>query len=107
MSYPLSPDVHRHADVQLDVAHFEWRRVVVTEQVADQSAILTHALGAGPIGNACCLNDRVVVAHVVDETHEAIVQHLEGLAEDGFEGRHGGPGDRFVIRCDAGWRFDG
>ena len=39
------------------------------------------------------LDDRRVVAHVVDDADEAVVEDLEGLAQDGVEGGGGGAGE--------------
>ncbi len=87
---PLAPDVHRHPHVELDIRHLERRRVRMAKEVADQGPILTDALGANTIGDTGRLDDRVVVAHVIDHAHEAIVEHLEWLAEHGVERRNGG-----------------
>ena len=85
MADPLPPHVHRHAHVQLELAHLERRRVSVPHQVADEAAVLVPALGAPAVGRSRRLHDGRVVAHVVDDAHEPVVQHANGLPQHGIE----------------------
>jgi hypothetical protein len=73
--------------VELDLAHLEGRGVVVAHEVADQAAVLVDALGARAIGDASRLHDGLVRPHVVHDADQAVVQHAEGFAQDGVEGR--------------------
>lgn len=89
MADPLAPGVHGNTDVEFDFAHFEGGGVGIAQQIADETAILMHLLGAGPVGDSGCLDDSSVVAHVVDDADESVVQHRKGLTEHGIE-RFGG-----------------
>ncbi len=75
----------------LDLAHLEWRRVAVAHQVADQPGILGHPPGAAPVGDPRGLDDGAVVAHVVNDPQEAVVQHRQWLKEQRLQGRYAGP----------------
>ena len=90
---PLPPDVHGHPDVELDLAHLERGRVRVAEEVTDESPVFVHALRALAVRDPRGLDDGGVVAHVVHEADEPIVEHLERLAQDGVGGRDGRPRD--------------
>ena len=93
---PLPRDEDRQFDVVLDLAHLERRRVAVPHQIVDQAAILADPLGAAAVGDARRLHDRGVVAHVVDDADEAVVEHRQRLVEDFLERRHGGAAGRVV-----------
>jgi hypothetical protein len=43
-------------------------------QIVDESAILAERLGAGTVGDAGRLDDRVVVTHEIDDTDETVIQ---------------------------------
>ena len=86
---PLAGHENRQFDVELDLAHLEWRGVAVAHQVADQAGILLHPLGAAPVRNPRGLHDGGVVAHVVDDTNEAMIQHRDGLKQHRLQRRHG------------------
>ena len=86
MTDPLPPGVHRHPDVQLDLAHLERCRVIVAQEVPDQAAVLVHLLGAGPVRYPGRLHDGAVVAQVVDDPDEALVEHAQRFAENRVEG---------------------
>jgi len=51
-------------------------------KVADQTTVLVHPPGPCPVGDTRGLDDGRVRAHVVDDSHEAIVEHLEGSPKD-------------------------
>src|SRR5262245_49412113 len=85
---PLARQEDRQLAVQLQLAHLERRRVAVAHQVADQPAILVHALRAPAVGHARRLHDGAVVAHVVDHAYEAVVEHRPDLVQDLLERRH-------------------
>src|SRR5882724_10740801 len=90
MADPLARHEDRQLHVELDLAHLEGRGVAVAQQVVDEAAVLAHLLGALAVGDARRLHDRGVIAHVVDDAHEAVVEHREGLVENLFERRDSG-----------------
>jgi hypothetical protein len=51
-------------------------------------------LRAAAVGDARRLHHRGVVAHVVDDAHEAVVEHREGLVEDLLDRLDGGAAGR-------------
>jgi len=63
----------------------------VTHQVADQAGVLADLLGPAAIGHPRRLDHRSVVAHIVDHTDEAVVEHRERLVQDVLQRRHGRP----------------
>ena len=75
MANPLPPAIHRHAHQQLDLGHFERRRMPMPHQVANQPAIVRDLARAFAVADAGGLHDRLVVAHHVDQAHEAVVEH--------------------------------
>jgi hypothetical protein len=66
--------------VQLDLAHLEGRGVAVAQEVADKTAVLLHFLGPLAVRDPGRLHDGFVGAHIIDDAHEAVVEHLEGFA---------------------------
>ncbi len=75
MANPLPPAIHRHADQQLDLGHFERRGVPMPQQIANQTAIVGHLARAFAVADAGGLHDRLIVAHDVDQADEAVVEH--------------------------------
>ena len=86
---PLAGDEDRQLDVVLDLAHLERRRVAVAHEVVDQPPVLAHPLGALAVGDPRRLHDRPVIAHVIDDADEAVVQHRQRLIKDFLEFGHG------------------
>jgi hypothetical protein len=90
---PLPPAVHWHADEELELGHLEGRRVPVPHQVTDQRAVIGDLFRAGSIAHTGRLYDCRIVAHAVDEAHEAVVEHGELLPAKLLDplgvGRHG------------------
>src|SRR6185369_5911484 len=86
MPDPLPPAVHRHADVELDLAHLERRRVPVAHQVAHEPAVFADLARSAAVRHARSLHDRFVGAHVVDDAYEAVVEHLERNSQNFVEG---------------------
>ena len=59
----------------------------VAHQVADEAGVVAGGLRAGAVGDAGGLDDGGVVAHVVDDADETVVEDGDGLAEAGLERR--------------------
>ena len=91
---PLARHENRQLDVVLDLAHFERRGMAVPHRIVDQSLVLAHLLGAGAIRYPRRPNHRAVVAHVIDDPHESVVEHGNRLVKDFLQGRHGGASRR-------------
>jgi hypothetical protein len=85
MTDPLAPTIHRDTYVQLQFAHLKRGCVVMPHKVSDQTTVLVHQPGPCSVGDTRGLDDGCVGAHVVDDSHEAIVEHLEGLPKDFVE----------------------
>ena len=115
MADPLARHEDRQLHVVLDLAHLERRRVPVPHQVVDEPAILADLLGAAAVAHARGLHHGRVVAHVVDDPDEAVIEHGQRLVEDflqrrsdGSQGRLGaGPGlvDFCLLVAGEGHRF--
>ena len=71
---PLPRDEDRQLHVELDLAHLERRGVRVAQQIVDEPGVIAALLGAFSVGDACGLYDRRVVAHVVDDADEAMIE---------------------------------
>jgi hypothetical protein len=56
-------------------------------EVIDQAAVVRDALGAAAIGDARCLYDGGIVAHVVDHPDEALIEHRQRLVQKILERR--------------------
>ena len=79
---PLARHEDRQLHVVLDLAHLERRRVAVPHEIVDQAAVLADLLGAAAVGDARGLHDGGVVAHVVDDADEAVVEHRQRLEKN-------------------------
>src|SRR5688572_29956416 len=79
---PLASNENRQLYVKLNLSHFEWRSVPMAHQIHYEATVFVHLLCATAVRNTGGLYDRVVVAHVVDDAYEAVIQHLEGFIED-------------------------
>src|SRR2546426_2567078 len=71
---PLSRYEDRQLDVELQLHHFERRRVLMPHQVADEPAVLADALRAEAVADARRLHDRGVAPHVVHEVDETVIE---------------------------------
>jgi hypothetical protein len=60
----------------------------VPHEVSDQTTVLMNPPGPCPVGYTRSLNDGRVGAHVVDNSHETVVEYLKGLSEDRVESRY-------------------
>jgi hypothetical protein len=94
MPDPLPRHEDRQLHMELDLAHLERRGMAMAQQVVDKALVLAHLLGALAVGDARRLHDRGVVAHVVDDAHEAVVEHRDGLVENLLQRWHGGAARR-------------
>ena len=95
--------------MKLDLWHLKRRCVAVPHQIADQTTILTHLFCALSIGHTGGLNDRFIGAHIIDDTHETVIEyrqrHAQNLIERLDTGTHNflrfgffGFLDEFVLR---------
>ena len=87
---PLPGHEDRQLDVQLDLAHFKRSRVVVAHQVAYQHPVGGAYLGPPAVGYPGCLDNGPVVAHVIDDSDESVVEPGDWGVEYFFECRDGG-----------------
>ena len=87
---PLPGHEDRQLDVQLDLAHFKRSCVVVAHQVAYQRPVGGAYLGPPSVGYPGCLHNGPVVAHVIDDSHESVVEPGDRGVEYFFERRDGG-----------------
>ncbi len=68
--------------MELELAHLEGSGVLVPQEVADEAAVLADLLRPFAVGDARSLDHGLIAAHVVHDPDEAVVQHLEGDAQD-------------------------
>ena len=78
---PLPRHEDRQLHVVFDLAHLERRGVPVPHQVADQPGILADPARAAAVDDPRRLHDGRVVAHVVDDADEAVIEHRHGVVE--------------------------
>ena len=98
---PLPGHEDRELHVQLDLAHLEGGRVMVAHQVADQAGVVAGGPGAGAVGDAGGLHDGGVVAHVVDDPDEAVVEDRDRGPEPALEaGGDGAAGLGVLFHCE-------
>ena len=71
----------------------------MAHKIADEPAVLAPPAGAAPVGDPRRLNHRRVVAHIIDDADEAVVEHLDGLVKDLFERRGDRPQRRLGPRA--------
>ena len=115
MADPLARHEDRQLHVVLDLAHLERRRVAMPHEIVDETAILADLLGAAAVAHPRGLHHGGIVAHVVDDADEAVIEHRQRLVEnllqrrgDGTQGRLGaGPGlvDFSLLVAREGHRF--
>jgi len=81
----------------------------VPHEITNEAAVLLDPLRASSIGDASTLNDRGIVAHVVEDSYESIVEDAERHAEDFVERSDTWPRETIwpVLRLDLthGWIF--
>src|SRR5260221_3934181 len=75
-------------------SHLERGRVLMAQQVAQEPAVLPRATGTPAVRHTGRLHDRLIVAHVVDEAHEAVIEHGNRLPDLGVERGNGGAARR-------------
>jgi len=88
---PLARHEHRQLDVELDLAHLERRGVLMAHEVVDEARVGADGPRARAIGHARGLDDRMVVAHVVDHPDEPLVEHRHRLIQQRLHGLRDGP----------------
>lgn len=71
--------------MELYLAHFKWRRMAVSNQVANKSSVLVELLCASSIRHAGGLNDGFVGAHVIDCANEPVVEDAKRLPENSVQ----------------------
>jgi hypothetical protein len=91
---PLARHEDRQLHMVLDLAHLERRRVAMAHEIVDEAAILADLARAAAIGDARRLHDRGIVAHIVDDAHEAMIEHGDRLIENLLERGDGGASRR-------------
>src|SRR5262245_48753298 len=86
MANPLPRHEDRQLHMVLDLAHLERRGVAVPHEIVDQPAVLADLLGAAAVAHARGLHDGGIVAHVVDHSDEAVIEHRQDLEQDLLQG---------------------
>src|SRR3546814_15388474 len=66
------------------------RSVPVPQQIADQAGILMHPAGVAAVGDTRGLHHRAVVAHIVDDADEPVVEHGYRPVQNLLQRRHRG-----------------
>ena len=108
MADPLACDEDWQLDVDLQLAHFEGRGVLVAHEVVNQSCVVACSPGPSSVGHPCGLHNCGVIAHVVDDSNETMVENRHGLVEDVFHSRDGRPArleDFSALLVDLGLLF--
>ena len=59
-------------------------------QIADEPAILVQLLGPTAVGDAGRLHHGRIVAHVIDDADEAMIEHRQRLEQQRLQGGNGG-----------------
>ncbi len=80
VSYPLSPTVHRDAQMKFEFDHFKRGRMSVSHQVADHATVIAGFLRAFSVTHTCCFDNSPVVSHVIVKSHKTIVKTLDQVA---------------------------
>src|ERR1700756_2925033 len=75
--------------MKLDLAHLERGCMAMPHQVVDETAVFADLLSATAVRDPRRLHDSRVVAHVIDDAHEAVVEHRQRLVEDFLQRRYG------------------
>ena len=70
--------------MKFDFAHFEGSRVPMAHQVADESAVVGSSMSPSAVGYARGLDDGAVIAHIVDDTDESVVENWNRNIEKCF-----------------------
>ena len=82
---PLARHKNRQFHVQFDFTHFKWRGMPMTHEIADQPLVVLNRLRPLAIADPCCLTDRCIVAHIVDNTYKTVVQNRYRLVKVLFD----------------------
>ena len=70
----------------------------MAQEIADQRPVLPHMLRARAVGDPRRLHDGPIVAHIVDDPDEAVIEHVEALVEHLLERR---PPVARLVSCEA------
>ena len=76
MADPLAGHKDGQFDVEFDLAHLERGGVPVPHEVADQAFVVLHRFGAFAVGHAGGVGDCSVVAHVINDADEPVIEDL-------------------------------
>ena len=68
MTEPLARHEDWRPNSKLKFNHLKRRRVLVPHEITDECPVVRHGLGPGAVGDPGGLDDRIVRAHVVDQT---------------------------------------
>jgi len=60
---------------------FEGRCMFVSQQVVDQTGVLTDSFGPFALRNSGSLNDTLIASHVVHKSDKTLVQYREFLVQ--------------------------
>jgi hypothetical protein len=71
--------------VELDLVHLERGGMAMTHQIIDEPLILADPPRAAPVGDAGGLHDRRIIAHVVDDPNEAVIEHRQRFIKNLFK----------------------
>ena len=82
MTNPVAGDENRQLDMQFDFAHFKRRSVAVPHQIIDKPFDLRSLLCSAAVRHARRLNDCRVVAHIVDDADESVIQNRERFVKN-------------------------
>ena len=84
VALPLARHEQRRLDVEAEEVVLERRAVALAHEEAHEARVaLVHRLAPGAERDARGVDDREVVGHHGVEPHEAVVEHLDGVARPG------------------------
>ena len=70
--------------------------MAMPHEIADEPGILMDLARPLAVGDARRLNDGAIIAHIVDDPHEAVVEHRDRLVKDLLERCHRRPPRRLA-----------
>src|SRR5210317_1070378 len=90
MTYPLPPAVHRHTDMQLELAHLERGCVCVAQQISNQTTVFMDLFCSRSVGHSCRLYDCGIIAHIIDDPYVTMIQNRKAFPQNLVESCHAG-----------------